>query len=93
MRKKKVNYLELYKLWSKTGQLPSSGLCNSLYNGVPKRLNPTDDDKDILWQEGVSLTFWASDLPKIGHGRIRFYGFNPLRQNIVLLLAAMNNQL
>jgi len=107
--KKKKKYLELYKKWLKEGRLPERGLCFSLpiHVGFLKAAEyiaiPTDDPlfelfkpwteeeypmlkSDPLWQ-----TFWLADGET--NGRHLHYKFTPLRQTILLFMAAMNNEL
>ncbi len=72
-----MKYLPLYKKWMKTGRLPLAGLCCSLY-----------------WAENIYLfkprnashfSYWANN----GADE---HTFNPLRQNILLFLACMNDE-
>lgn len=98
--KKKTPYLDLYNEWMKTGYLPNDGLCSS----IPKRLKvnkfrfiePTDEDLIILYHEGKSIIYWGCDIPRSSSKYTMYYSprsFNPLRQNLTLLCAALNNEL
>lgn len=89
----KKKYLPLYYEWMNTG-LPSNGLCESLENSC---------DLDYF-DNGQGINYWGYWADK---GDVRIYSgdvnheermnmlrqFTPLRQNIVLLLAAMNGEL
>lgn len=93
-----MKYLPLYYKCMETGELPIDGLCNYLIveGGDIQLMYPTCEDFDNLRFEGKPTTYWASyegyedDRKTRG---IRMYGFTPLRQTIVLFLAAMNNEL
>jgi hypothetical protein len=89
----KTKYLPLFYEWAETGVLPSGGLCFSL---------PEHDDLFMLFYPGKAKhnAYWGYD----GKNRIVWEivcdfdervarQFTPLRQNIVLFLAAMNNEL
>ena len=78
-----------------TGKLKrNNGLCNENLPLV-SYLKPTLEDKEALEQEGISTTYWGSGLSD----QLFFQGdrleteFTPLRQTIVLFLAAMNEEL
>lgn len=89
MRKK---YLPLYEKWIEAG-LPKDGLCHCLDNGDKffELMKPVHE----CWMVG----YWAyCD----GYGGPKYevapvwriwHDFTPLRQNIVLFMAAMNNEL
>jgi hypothetical protein len=80
---KKKKYLPLYYEWMKEGRLPRIGLCRSLEILGFKRLNESfaanEADKNDL--NSHFLFYWVN------------YDFNGVRQNIILLLAAMNGEL
>lgn len=89
-----MKYLPKYHRWIKNGRLPKDGLCHCL---------PTSN-KLQLFEPGYSGGYWGYwgefyDGPIMSQcvdeeTKDKFqYDFNPLRQNIVLLLAAMNNEL
>lgn len=93
-------HLEFYKQCIETGSLPGAapnGLCH--YAVFEKEIStelfnffrPTDSDCLQLRIEGKCLSYWASDLPVDSPGEASY--FSPLRQNIVLFMAAMNNEL
>ncbi len=74
----------------------TSGLCDAFY-GYGKYdeyfslMRPTAEDYKQLAKEGKSNSVWASDCPKEDINE--FFVFNPLRQNIVLFMAAMAGEL
>lgn len=92
-----MKYLPLYYEWMETGSLPYDGLCHCL--------NPDDEYLDLFYdnQKGGYWGYYSEffDHPvytqDINRDAGLFYklqyDFNPLRQNIVLLIAAMNNEL
>ena len=93
---KKAKYLPLYYKWMETGRIkdahnygPSGGLCNTIIgHRTMKIFEPTDSD---FIEYNIHTLFW-------GHGGSscdpkRVYSFSELRQTIVLLLAAMNDEL
>jgi hypothetical protein len=87
--KKKVKYLPMYYAWIKTGMLPSEcGLCFEFgkWNKFSQQWN-FDSLFELLHPEpyrGGLSDHWAGASSGM---------FNPLRQNIVLLMAAMNGEL
>jgi hypothetical protein len=81
--------------------LPDNGLCFSKWH---MRLHseqlqlfdlmiPSGGDSDDLDKEGLDSAYWGSGLPVTYRKWERMYSFTPLRQTIVLLLAAMNDEL
>lgn len=95
--KKKTPYLDFYKTYLELGCLPKEGLCLSLNH--PKRLRlfiPTYDEypslmppEDYLWGYDGAFHASFSGVPR----EVIETSFSPLRQTIVLFLAAMNNEL
>lgn len=83
------------------GIMPYSGLCSAANDGaVDEELlelfYPTDDNKDELISQRQLLSgsrdgFWAAGVHL--YHKDREFGFTPLRQTIVLLMAAINNEL
>jgi hypothetical protein len=90
--KSKTPYLDLYMKWMREGEMPTWGLCGSLgFTGLYGDLDifePTKEDYDRIGEEDKNIIFWGSDSPDIEK-----HIFTPLRQNIVLLMAAMNGEL
>lgn len=96
--KKKTPFLDYYMARMPHGTIHSNGLCNCLgachdadYTEVKKQYQafelflPTSDEALIRLKENGN-NYWGSE-----HGEARTFG--PLRQTIVLLCAAMNNEL
>ena len=86
MKKKKD--LPLYEKWMETGEIPGSGLCAS-FREVGMSYYELDDNF-LTNKEVFKLRGWyASGLDTCsGVGQ-----FTPLRQTIVLFMAAMNDEL
>lgn len=86
-----MKYLPLYYRWCKKDKLPSDGLCRCFKNdNLFYMLCPPVELNAVL--------YWgfAGDDPSLDEYFVklnRYYKFSPLRQNIVLFLAAMNNEL
>jgi hypothetical protein len=92
---KKKKYLPLYYEWMKTGTMPSAGLCEIFYDFAEdyedcffSLMKPTQSDYDQLFDENLPRIYWGLGEP-IGSTK----AFTPLRQNIVLFMAAMNGEL
>lgn len=92
MRRKK--YLSLYYEWTAKGEIPyveakrtEGGLC-SIFPGNKKfnKLQPDEYDNCGYWGYGKIITRSTSDYDIARK-------FTPLRQNIVLFMAAMNGEL
>ena len=95
-----MKYLEFYKKCLKTGELPggcpeANGLCEHFDRYSPNWLliQPTQKDLNNLMAHGLCDAWWASEMRWEENSDLKGFIFNPLRQNIVLLLAAMNNEL
>jgi hypothetical protein len=98
-------HLDAYKLFIEHDCImPDFGLCEVLDKirygyrlpsaryfrmfNLHRRIRPTDVDFEQLIRENKSRVFWGSD-----SNSNRPCLFTPLRQNLLLLLAAMNNEL
>ena len=73
--------------------MPDVGLCsaakyNTLDENIFSLVKPTVYDLHMLEKEGKNATWWGSD-----KGAADYYSFTTLRQTIVLLMAAINNEL
>ena len=84
--------------WCEAGWLPNSGLCSTLdivndelFNQFRELFTPNDFDKQQLVLEQKSSLYWASGLDVDNEDKSRAY--TELRQNIVLLLCAINNEI
>lgn len=97
---KKKKYLPLYYECMETGRLPlrddlydPNGLCcvGSVNQKSLKLFTPTSQDEKQLSLEGLCSSWWASGL-SVDSSELG-WSFTPLRQTIVLFLAAMNDEL
>lgn len=93
---KKEKYLDFYMKCMEDGKMPNGGLCGSIGEGVIRRFKPLEKrpgygDNWYWGFTGESYT-WSFFLSHSEKNEI-VYSFSPLRQNIVLFLAAMNNEL
>lgn len=90
MRKKK--YLPLYYKWMETGLIDGiGGLCNNFAHWNIVKQEWEYPDKIFKLMTPLDMpeeTYWASDVDMYEP-----YEFGGLRQNIVLLMAAMNGEL
>lgn len=91
MAKKETPYLDFYFRHMKNGVLPSNGLCTCFtHHKLFKLIDP---------DMGQCLSYWGFDddpsaMSVFDGGEVtRWYSFTQLRQNVVLLMAAMNNEL
>lgn len=91
-----MKYLELYKKWMETGYIEDSkspkrtgegGLCNTVIGNKMEIFNPADP------ADANYRVYWGYGDQEDTNFRNLCYEFTPLRQTIVLLLAAMNNEL
>ncbi len=86
-----MRYLDFYNKYMKTGKLPSWGLCNCFIHDIEIFTPGGTIDQDNSW-------YWGYDgEDRIGINASSYItyriAFTPLRQNIVLFLAAMNGEL
>lgn len=100
---KKKKYLEFYKKhYGK--DMPKAGLCNCLGRlrkyGGPRIENkklmlfrPDWQEKIIMNNEGKDIIFWACGLDSGLDVYTLAHTFTPLRQTIVLFMAAMEGEL
>jgi hypothetical protein len=83
-------YLPLYYEWLESGVLPGPGLCHIFQSDeLFKLIDPDRGGLDF---------YWGYDGEQGCHGYINNYekverDFTPMRQNVVLFMAAMNNEL
>lgn len=85
-RKKTGKHLQFYMDCMSNGVMPENGLCRCATTNLI-----SDDDLSLYFKPYdfiENLYFWAS-----GEKNDKQYVFTPLRQTIVLLLAAINNEL
>jgi hypothetical protein len=104
--KKKPKYLACYKRWMKTGLIPDAGLCN-VFGTVKEHpdkweflKHPLFDlfkpDQPFRFNQSDARTYWGygkSIKNEAGYLNNYVREFSELRQTIVLLMAAMNNEL
>jgi hypothetical protein len=93
--KKETPHLDFYHKCLDDG-LPYGGLCACADHGLIDEylfelFEPTDDDIIIINSCNLSLWFWGAGLPFGDPGNIGT--FTPLRQTIILFMAALNNEL
>lgn len=98
--KKNKKHLDFYYKCMETGRLPGGdGLCKeALLGRISESLLSKIDPMNLCWQYrsnnyeelfgDICLPYWGSDDSLWRRGQ-----FTPLRQTIVLLMAAMNNEL
>lgn len=93
--KKKTPYLDFYKECLKSKQLPTQGLCFSLLDAELDLFAPPGwYNREIGYNE-YDEWYWGynGDKQSGESDNERRFAFTPLRQTIVLFLAAMNNEL
>lgn len=93
MKNKNKQHLDFYKKCAQTGFMPVMGLCgaasHNLINGQLLDLfRPTKEDRLQLIAGRMPCGYWGRESFYIEHGT-----FTPRRQTIVLLMAAINNEL
>lgn len=92
----KSKHLDFYMACTKDGILPEWGLCTCARRGlISERLlnimTPSEADMRQLQKERKGTGFWGSGLGQDNFNRIN--KFTPLRQTIVLFMAAMAGEL
>lgn len=88
MRKKK-KYLPLYYKWMELGGLPkSNGLCDEFGSFISQEFDPLFELM-LPDHHGIMSGYWAKEDNASDLGA----HFGPLRQTIVLFMAAMNGEL
>jgi hypothetical protein len=91
--KKKTKYLDFYKECMEDGVVPGcNGLCNSPIGCDPLFSLVSPSYEDIDCDADLEYGYWGYDGSK-GNQDDRDREFSPLRQNIVLLMAALNDEL
>ena len=88
-------HLDFYYNCLLHGKMQTDGLCVASDEGlidleIFNLISPTDAEEDYLYEEGYSKLYWGAGLPGKLWGQNQF---TPLRQTIVLFMAAMNNEL
>lgn len=89
----------MYHEWMEAGRLPLRGLCWSIGDFEP---DPNGDFGDVIFTNEFLVLFepppgeyggsyWGYG--DVGGGEERMYSFTTFRQTVVLLMAAMNDEL
>lgn len=97
MARKKA-YLEDYKRFMETGRMDAMGLC-SQYDKEDrsdrklKIMRPDSNDLDNLRRQGLPRRYWGYGFKISPYNTKEFFTFTPLRQTILLFMAALNNEL
>lgn len=90
------SYLELYNEWMRLGHLPSHGLCGSVgeHDYMLSLMSPSKEYSPSYWgydPEAEDISWYNSYM---GQNPIQvMHEFTPLRQTILLFMAAMNDEL
>lgn len=85
-----MTYLEFYEQCMETGKMPKKGLCKALPKRLKHRgillimLSPTGLDETQLLIENAPTVYWG-----LGNWEYEYDDFTPLRQTLVLLMAAI----
>jgi len=92
-----MKLIELYKEWMETGAIPKRGLCWSLpekYLIDLSLFRPNTEEENELWENGLTIVYWGSGLNTLSSSMYNLeHKFTDLRQTIVLLICAMNNEI
>lgn len=97
MAKNKIGkHLQFYMDCMKRGSMPCAGLCGcaddkDISEKMFLLMEPTVEDYIRLNNRNMNTVWWASGIRNRGKDRIST--FTPLRQTIVLFMAALNNEL
>lgn len=87
-----MRLIELHKEWMEEWYLGCSGLCSAVpkqYDDSFNLLSPTKEEVSIHVKEGYGSAWWGETKEEA-----EYFGlYTPLRQTIVLLICAMNNEL
>jgi hypothetical protein len=82
--------------WAEKGEMEGAGLCCSMpneYRYILELFKPTKEEYILLIDNGNSMSFWASGLNYNADFDDIAFKYTPLRQNIVLLICAMEGEL
>lgn len=87
-------YLPLYEKWMETGRIPNNGLCNSIGS---RKLSVFRPSRKYSEARGYFHDYWYWGYDGKANYNLRldykWHKFTPLRQTIVLLMAAMAGEL
>ena len=84
-----MGYLEFYRRCLKNKKLPNRGLCGCISDPLLDFFSEAHPDFGRSWYWGYDGNHYSEK----GTGDEVHFAFTPLRQNIVLFMAAMNNEL
>lgn len=87
-----MKYLTKYYEWAEAGKLPMRGLCSCLCDGDLSLLDLFSLHDGSYWAHEEGPEYERLGFPNSMANEVR-YTFTPLRQNIVLFMAAMNQEL
>lgn len=85
---KRGKYLKFHFECLKNGGIPQKGLCFCGMGELFELMHPIVEDIEELKRHDLPCTWWAR-----GGWEYTISEYTPLRQNIVLLMAAMNGEL
>jgi hypothetical protein len=85
----KTPFLDFYYSCMKTGRMPKHGICNNVE--LPECIRPTLEDWGELLRKSHGGMYWGIGFRPHSYDQM-YYEFTPLRQNIVLLAAQLNNE-
>lgn len=97
-------FLELHDYFLKNGVVRQTGLANGMccvyfagseveYHPVFKLVSPTDEELEVHEKDGFSKGWWGSLKRYDEYERMSDTEYNEFRQNIILLCAAINEEL
>jgi len=92
-----MKLIDLHKEWMEKGQTSENGICNEVlkfqgkYYNEMQLLRPTYNDFNKISDENNCVVFWGAGLSSDNQEICKAY--TPLRQTIVLLICAMNNEI
>jgi hypothetical protein len=85
--------LELYKEWAEKGMIPDQGLClTELGRTESFWMIQPNDDEEIDESEFVKRLYWGFGEENYESNNDVVYTFTPLRQNLVLLIACLEQE-
>jgi hypothetical protein len=90
-------HLDFYIKCMNDGKLPMEGLCSCYryidYEMLEDLFSPDENDIKGLREKDMCYTYWASEAASDDFGEQCTRSFGPLRQTIVLFMAAINDEL
>lgn len=91
-----MKLIDLHKKWCEKKRIPNRrGLCGVLrgkYKMLLKKFTPTKKERVDLFLQGLASSYWGSGVGACDL-KNKCGGYTSLRQTIVLLICAMNNEL